>query len=445
MKKTPLEAWISRQVLPQGEGSLTRQILERYQLARLRQVVACARRESPFYRNLLAGYGEDGVEDLAAIPRLPFTTARDLEEQGAKMLCVPQAEIARVVTLQTSGTTGAPKRVFFTAEDLEATVDFFGQGMTTLVEAGATVLIFLPGERPNSVGDLLARALARRGVKSIVMGPVRDPAAAREEIRRHPAACLVGIPTQMLSLARGDLGGEIPKGWIDRVLLSTDYVPTAIAEALEHLWGCRVFAHYGLTETGLGGGVECDARAGYHLREADLYTEIIDPDTGQPVADGEEGEVVFTTLTRRGMPLLRYRTGDRARMLHGPCPCGTVLKRLDRVRGRIAAEVVLRQGGRLEMAALDEALFPIDGVLNYAAEVDAAAGRDRLHLRFHVREGAEAHVARAAAEALRRAEPLRHLFRQGALTTGSISFSTEDWFTTGVGKRRITDKRLPAY
>ena len=78
-------------------------------------------------------------------------------------------------------------------------------------------------------------------------------------------------------------------------------------------------------------------RQGYHLRETDLYVEIVDPETGNPVLDGEPGEVVFTTLTRRGMPLIRYPTGDVSRFLPDPCPCGTVLKTLERIRNRLGS------------------------------------------------------------------------------------------------------------
>ena len=85
---------------------------------------------------------------------------------------------------------------------------------------------------------------------------------------------------------------------------------------------------------GLGGGVECEAHLGYHLREADLYFEIIDPNTGRLVPAGEYGEVVFSTLTRRGMPLIRYRLGDRCRFLPGRCPCGSGLRLMERVSGR---------------------------------------------------------------------------------------------------------------
>ena len=96
-----------------------------------------------------------------------------------------------------------------------------------------------------------------------------------------------------------------------------------------------VLDHYGLTETGYGGGVECTAHSGYHMRELDLLVEILDIGTGRPLPFLHEGEVTITTLTREGMPLIRYRTGDVAHMLPGPCPCGSPMPRLSAIRGRL--------------------------------------------------------------------------------------------------------------
>ncbi|MFZ4857167.1 MAG: DVU_1553 family AMP-dependent CoA ligase [Desulfuromonadaceae bacterium] len=440
MKKTPLENWITGTLLPPGDGALTRHHIESYQLEKVKSVVSTVRQKSSFYRTLLAGDYKRDIENLADFSTLPFTTAADVREQGMRMLCTSQDEIERVVTLQTSGTSGAAKRLFFTADDLELTVDFFRHGMMTMVEAGDTVIVFLPGELPGSVGDLLSRALGTVGVKAVIHGPVRELAAARSEILRHKAPCLVGIPTQILALARGEGADAIPSGWVKSVLLSTDYVATAIKEELERLWGCRVFAHYGMTETGLGGGVECEARDGYHLREADLYTEIIDPDDGRPLPDGATGEVVFTTLNRVGMPLLRYRTGDLARIIADPCPCGTVLKRLSRVTGRIESMLKM-QGATLCMADLDEMLFPVAGLLNFTAEVTTLAGADQLHLSLQVCEGEGERVAEAVTQAVSNSGLLAPLFRMGILALGSITFNSAGWFTTGTGKRYIKDHR----
>ena len=331
---TPLEAWI-REKADIGGGpaeGLFIKALEDYQLRKVNETIGYARRNSPFYRRHLAALPAAPLGALSDIQRIPFTTPSDIIHDPFRFLAVPQDEVARIVTLRTSGSTGESKRLFFTEEDLELTVDFFHRGMATLVRPGQRVVVLLPGERPDSVGDLLVRGLQRLGVPALVYGPVTDPGHAAHAVASFGAHCLVGIPTQVLAVARSRTGSAIGKGSIESVLLSTDYVPRAIEKTLEEVWGCRVFTHYGMTETGLGGGVECEALDGYHLREADLYFEVVDHETGAACPDGIMGEVVFTTLTRRGMPLIRYRAGGhradhpgavplRQRLkAHGACP-----------------------------------------------------------------------------------------------------------------------------
>ena len=153
-------------------------------------------------------------------------------------------------------------------------------------------------------------------------------------------------------------------------------------EVLNKVWGCEVFNHYGATEMGLGGGVECVAHRGYHLREADLYFEVVNPLSGEAVRDGEYGEVVFSTLTRRGMPLIRYRMGDRSRFIPGDCPCGTKLKTLEKVRGRFSGFVPVGDAV-LSLPDFDEALFPIPGLLNYSLTVTGDGDEDIPTLSKH--------------------------------------------------------------
>ena len=238
--------------------------------------------------------------------------------------------------------------------------------MSTLVKPGQRVLVLLPGDKPDSVGDLLARGLGRIDVESVIHGPVRDVSAAINQIINHGIDCLVGIPTQVLALARSRGNAAIKNGQIKNILLSTDYVPKAIHDALAGRWGCGVYHHYGMTEMGLGGGVDCSAFAGYHLREADLFFEIIDPETGRILKDSGIGEVVFTTLTRKGMPLIRYRTGDMARFISDPCPCGSVLRRMTHVGGRWS-EIVRLGKNTLSLPEMDEALFSLPWLLDYTA------------------------------------------------------------------------------
>ena len=365
MRIIPLDSWIKQKTNAND--------LQAWQLEKLNKTLSLVRGRSSFYKKLFAGMPES-ISSLDELRQFPFTTSDDIRQNPLHFACVSQNEIQRVVTLQSSGTTGEPKRIFFTAEDQELTIDFFGVGMSTLVEAGERVLIFLPGETPGSVGDLLRMGLERKGAHPIPYGMVRDPLHALETMQSQQADCLVGSPTQILGLARRwNLKHKAPR----TILLSTDYVPAAIVRVLENIWGCKVFNHYGATEMGLGGGVECEAHRGYHLREADMYFEIANPETGEPVPDGEYGEVVFSTLTRRGMPLIRYRMGDRSRFVVGTCQCGTKLRTMEKVRGRFSGFVSVGNE-TLKLPDFDEVLFPIPGLLNFSVIVSGLGGDESL-------------------------------------------------------------------
>lgn len=437
---TPLEAWIGRKIGRPAGQALQRQDLVPYQLTALNRTLAHARANSPFYRKRLA----DLPLPLASLDQLagvPFTTSEDLRRDPLTLLSVSQDRIARVVTLETSGTTGPPKRLFFTDGDLELTVDFFHHGMATLVTPGQRALILMPGRLPDSVGDLLVRALARLKVAGIIHGPVNDPEAAIQAALQERIDSLVGIPVQVLAMARHEHGPRLA-GRIRSVLLSTDYVPDAVVAAIEGVWGCRVFKHYGMTEMGLGGAVECAARNGYHFREADLLVEIVDPRTGLPAPDGIAGEIVFTTLSREGMPLIRYCTGDRAGFKLAPCPCGTVLRTLDTVQGRWRDQVAMGKSPPLLISHLDEALFGVEEVLDYQAEMRSADGADRLTLMVAARKTED---IPALEERIRRSvsalPAVRTTRLAGRLEVVWQSAEARVTVSTGTAKRRINDLR----
>lgn len=440
VETTPMDAWIARKIGVAGSKP-TRDRIEAYQLRQLDETLRYARSKSPFYRNRLSGVGAAGLSGLADLSRLPFTTAADPRCNGLQLLCVSQGEIERVVTLQTSGTTSEPKRIYFTRGDQELTLDFFRIGMSTFVAEGERVLILLPGERPGSVGDLLATALRRMNVEPIPHGPVKDVSRTLDIIANERIDCLVGMPAQLLWLARaGEAIGKAPPR-IRSVLLTADYVPPAIAREIRRIWGCELFEHYGMTEMGLGGGVECRAHQGYHMREADLYLEIVDPRTGRQLPDGARGEVVVTTLTRRGMPLIRYRTGDISRFIPGPCPCGTSLKRLERVRGRLDDSVRLADRYLLSMADLSDALFPVRGLLGFTAAVTGITEGEALHIEATSVEGAESEVRAAIRVALGTVPPVA-----AAMSAGRVEFSVTVRSSSASsipdqGKMRIADRR----
>ena len=281
--------------------------------------------------------------------------------------------------------------------------------------------------------------MTRLGCEGIAVGPVADSRQALRTILDANADCAVGIPSQILALSRyREPGFPSKRIRLKSVLLSTDYVPQSIADSLAQTWGCEVYGHYGMTEMGLGGGVECGARNGYHMREADLLFEIIDPATRSPVSDGEYGEVVFSTLTRRGMPLVRYRTGDRSRFLVQPCPCGSVLRRMERIAGRISEAVRLHDGSFISMPQIDEILFRDPRVSAYGAEIFIKDGRDCLVLTVRSAQGSP-DVQQLSLE-LRRHLSIDDLVRQGHLNL-DVREGDAGFFTTGTSKRFIADRR----
>jgi phenylacetate-coenzyme A ligase PaaK-like adenylate-forming protein len=410
-----MDGWIAAQI----GAPVSPESLARFQTEKLRDAVAFAKENSDFYRERLAGVSPDDIRTPADLVALPFTTPEDIVREGERFLCVSRGEFERIVTLQTSGTTQAAKRLFFTQANLERTTDFFAVGMSGIVSPGDRTLILLPGERPDSVGDLLRRALERIGAVGIPHGPVRDPAETRAIIRRQNVDSLIGIPVQQLSLLRSDGGEPLPPGQIRNTVLCTDHVPRAIKTALESAWGCRAFGHYGSTEMGLSAGVECAARDGYHLREADLFFEIVDPATGHTVPDGETGEIVFTTLDRFGMPLIRYRTGDVSRFLPEPCPCGSRLPRMAPVRERLGKRIELGGNLGIHTADLDEALFPQPGLLDFAAEVAGPPESRTLRLTLRPGRGAVPSTLAAEAEqAVSRIPAVRAALNGGTLRIG---------------------------
>lgn len=398
MKLTPLHDWIGNRI-GSSKGTFSRSEFDRFQLEKLNSVLQLVHEKSSFYQHRIADFPLSiyALEDLAAFP---FTTAEDLRSDPNRFACVSQEAIQRIVTLPTSGTTGQAKRVFFTLEDQELTVDFFKIGMSTLAQPGDRVLILLPGQRPGSVGDLLKTGLERLGCKPTIHGPVENEEDVFKVIISKEINVLVGSPVHLNRLARlDDEGWVLPKYQIQKVLTSTDTLPKAIRASLQSIWGCEVFDHWGMTETGLGGGVECAAHQGLHLREADLFFEIIDPQSGQLLPDGEIGEVVITTLTRQAMPLVRYRTGDLSRLIPGVCACGSFIKRLDRITNRVNAGIQLGSGC-LTQNDLDEALFQIRDILDFSAAFSEKQGKKVLTLAIRSSTGQFQEIEFSVFEAL---------------------------------------------
>ena len=380
-------------------AQLTRDEIEQYTAKKLKETVSLAVANSPFYREKLKDFLPEaeattaeisGTEsagmrseyedvpvtatadiiDKKTFARLPFTTADELRSRGSEFLCANYNEISRIVTLDTGGSTGEPKRIYFTEEDQQLTVDYFENGMQLIVGSSDKVLILMPAKMPGSIGRLLAQGLENFGAKVVAYGLPKmhsnaaDAEAARllELIKKEQITSVVALPTHMGALAKVALDsvGSAASSDVNSdgkekshvmphdalklrsVLLSAEYVSQEDVELIEKAFACKVYEHYGMTEMGLGCAVSCGQGEGYHIREADLYIEIIDPETGENIEDERIGEIVFTTLTRKGMPFIRYRTGDYSRWITEECPCGSILKRIAKVGPRNQIKGYLR-------------------------------------------------------------------------------------------------------
>jgi phenylacetate-coenzyme A ligase PaaK-like adenylate-forming protein len=373
MGRTNLDCWLAgrmdRDTVPSASE------LRGWLLERLKELVDHARQGSPFYNRHLSGVRGADLYSLEDFSRLPMITPDHLRDNPDALLSVSRDAIERVVTLSSSGTTGEPKRIFHTADDLAATVDFFGWGMANMVEPGGTALVLLPGTRPGGVGQLLDEALSHHGSRAVAFGELTDAGEAVDRCLAENATCVVGSPAHINLLAHAWEARGLPKGAIRSALLCWDVIPDAVRASVAGRLGCRVFRHWGMIETGLGGAVECRPGSGMHLRETDVYVEIVAPHTGALLPDGEFGDMVVTTPLKLGMPLIRYRTGDVGRILAGECGCGSPLRRLDPLVRRRRDGVPL-PSGPLTLRELNEILYGVSGLADFAARLEG----DTLHL-----------------------------------------------------------------
>lgn len=357
---SPVQAWVGERT---GlKEKLNREALRVWQIKKVKDIIEYARNNSSFYNKRLADVDVSAIQSMNDLSGIPFTYPEDIITDPTAFICIPQREVSRISSFSTSGSLGTLKRIYFSENDLERTIDFFAHGMSTMVQSGQTTLILMSSSTEYSIGDMLQKGLKRIGVSSVIHGNVKDVPAALGAARGFD--CLVGVPAEILYLCREDASLR-PKS----VLLSADYVPESIIKTIEETWNCQVFTHYGMTEMGYGGGVQCKAGLGYHLRDADLLIEIVDSKTGENLPNGKYGEIVITTLQNEAMPLIRYRTGDIARMITDSCPCGGILPRLDKVIGRKANTILLEDGSSISIHVLDEIMFSIPELRGYKAKL----------------------------------------------------------------------------
>ena len=329
-------------------SSLSRDALEAVQLSGLNRLLSREAGRSGFYKDL-----PEHLDSLSELHKLPFTTEEDLSRRAGGILLTSQSEIRRVLSDATSGTTGLPKRVFYTQGDLENTIRLYMAGLGELIFPGNRVMICFPFSGPFGLGELIAEAIVRLGAKPLKLGSAMRYQEYSDILDGEKPDCFVGMPVQLLSILR-----VCGKKSLRRALVSGDACPDSVTDACEAILGTSLFPHYGSREMGMAGAVTCPAHTGMHLRENHIIAEIVAQD-GHVLPAGACGELVITTIGMEAMPLIRYRTGDLTRILPDACPCGSATRRLDKVK---------RASSGPDITELDEALYPFPQLVDYRAD-----------------------------------------------------------------------------
>jgi phenylacetate-CoA ligase len=396
MKPIFLEHWLHEKIKKKmeedpdyrqfiGKGSFGREVtrgdVEDYQLYKLRKILSYAYEKSDFYKKRFKTHGikPDEIQTLSDLARIPFTDPSDVAEHANRFVCVSHGDITRVTTFTTSGTTGPEKRVFCTEKDIDRMTDFMATGLRTVADNHDVLQIILPFGTANNQGDLLAKGAEKVGIFPVKAGMRIRPEDQIELIRQHRSTVLF-VPTPYLYRITKELEDKTSLGslGVKTLFVTSGYLSEPMRNQLRRTWNSHVHTHYGLVEMGLGLAVECNAYDGYHFNEADTLVEIVDPRTGEALNEGE-GELVFTTLSNEGMPLIRYRTHDLSHLIPEPCPCGAAtLLKFGKITRRLESGVTVGGGDEIYFSIFDESIYNVSELVDYQISVTTEQGKDLL-------------------------------------------------------------------
>lgn len=317
--------------------TMSRKQIEEIQLERLKYTVNYCYTHVPFYKKKLddAGVSPDQIQSLDDIRRIPPTTKADLRDNYPfGLFAVPMKDIVRIHA--SSGTTGKPTVVGYTKHDL----DMWSDCMARLcAAAGATAddivqISFGYGMFTGALG--LHYGLEKLGC-AVVPNSSGNTEKALMYMRDFKTTALVATPSYALYMAETAKSLDYPMSdyHLRLGLFGSEGCTPEMRTQIENGWGLFATDNYGMSEL-MGPGVsgECTERCGLHINEDYFLAEIVDPNTLEVLGEGETGEVLITTLTKEGIPLLRYRTRDISRIVYEPCKCGRTFARMDKIKGR---------------------------------------------------------------------------------------------------------------
>lgn len=361
--------------------TMDRESLARLQCERLMATLERAR-QAPFYAAL---YGKNGVRGLSSpreLSRLPFTTKADLREGFPYgFLAVPLERIVRLHS--SSGTTGNPTVIYHTDKDIETWRDLVARCMYMAGMRSSDVFQNMMGYGLFTGGLGFHYGAEKLGAMTIPIGT----GTSKRQIwfmQNFKTTAIHILPSYALRLATHveEMGLDPRRDFSLRMaFVGAEPHTEETRQRIEQTWNICAYNSYGLSEMcGPGVAFECPAQSGMHIWEDQFVVEIIDPDSGKNLPDGECGELVLTSIAREGTPLVRYRTRDLTRIIPGPCSCGRTHRRIDRIRGR-SDDMLIINGVNVFPMQIEQSLMRLPGIgNNYLIEIHDENYMDRLHV-----------------------------------------------------------------
>ena len=368
---------------------MDRESMKKLQLERLQQTVRTCYEKVPFYKKKFdkMGIKPEDIKSLDDITKLPFTTKYDLrDEYPFGLNAVPMDQIVRIHA--SSGTTGKPVVGTYTKNDIDnwaegaARVLAVGNvGPGDVVQVSYGYGLFTGGlgahDAASKLGAVQLPTSAGNSEKQIMLmkdfGSTALCCTPSYALHLCEVMAKMGVKKEDLKLRVGFFGAE-PWTW-------------GIRREIEEKMGIKAIDIYGLTEmSGPGVGGECEYQDGTHIWEDMFYPEIINPETLEPVAPGEEGELVFTSLCKEAMPIIRYRTRDLTHLIYEPCKCGRTAVRIGKILGRSDDMLIIR-GVNVFPSQIESVLSEFDAFTpQYFITVDRIDNEDTFDLDVELRE-----------------------------------------------------------
>lgn len=347
---------------------LPRKELEELQNKRLRHIVKLAYEKSRTYHYKFkeAGITPDDIRTIEDLPKLPFSSKEDYTRDFRGVICDDKIAVWHT----TSGTTGIPTIVGFTANDIEVQTGLEARNLRVIGVTENDVILNTTPYGMFFAGICLHEGAKRIGATVIPAGKMPTARQPVELIELFKPTVILGVPQFILKLsyAYEEVTGKDPANSSLRLIYALgEPLPDTVRKRLEDRWGAEVRIGYGLTEA--GSGAECEEKNGVHWPEDHTLVEIVDPETGEPVGEGEEGEPVYTTVTRTGSVAIRYRSGDFARVVLDECSCGRTLVRVIPPKYRIDDLIKVR-GTLTSPYAIDRAIFAHPEIRNYLCVIE---------------------------------------------------------------------------